>query len=148
VNRVALFAALTLVTGCTASPLKLPCQTYVVGSFTPENHYALSVETTGWPQLDQPREWIEIGLLAARPVTAPIDLVHVLGTQEVERWKLEPPATAGATVTCRIAPGPEGGCGASIRITPQNMSGYYYLEPNGNALVEAGMSFKLCRPRS
>jgi len=116
-----------------------------VGSFTPENNYALSVHPDTWPQIDQGQEWIEIGFLTAHPPTAPIELIHVSGTREVERWKLQIPITQGMSPVCKIATLPESSnCGAVIHVRPQNMLGYYYLRTNGEPVVEAGMSFKLC----
>jgi hypothetical protein len=140
---------LLLAAGCTATPTAMPCKVYVAGSFTPENNYALSVEADGWPDLNDPGEWIELGFLAARPLTAPVDLVHVMDSHEIERWHLQVPTTQGAAPICRIAPSMAApSCGASIRVQPQSPRGYYYLVLNGNAVGEVGMSFKLCAPQS
>jgi hypothetical protein len=150
VKHLAIVAAvLGLTAGCTPSTVNVPCQVYVAGSFTPENNYALSVDAQGWPVLDDPQEWIELGFFAARPLSAPFELVHVTDGQETERWRLQVAGTQGAAPLCRIATSAEAStCGATIRVRPQSMGGYYYLVLNGNAVSEAGMSFRLCAPRS
>ena len=144
------FAALTLTVvattvGCNPNPVKLPCETYVGGSFTPENHYALSVDATGWPQLDKPNERIELTFFLANPRAHTLDLVHVLNSQELERWTLHIPASEGLVPSCAISPAANlSSCSASIHILPHSASGYYYLR-SSSELLEAGMSFVLCR---
>lgn len=142
--------ALALLLGaCRPVPIRLPCQVFTVGTFTAENHYSLSVEASDWPLLDQPGEWIEIGFLAARPLKGAVELVHVLGAHEVERWSIRAPHGSGTSPVCRIATTAGGStCRATVRVIPQKMQGYYYLDLNGNAVAEAGMSFNLCGPRS
>jgi len=147
-GRVGAVAVLALTAACTATPNRMPCQVYVADSFTPANNFAVSVDAEGWPALGDAASWIELGFFTPQPVTNPIDLVHVADTREIERWHLQVPTTQGAAPICRI--GTDVGvasCGASIRVQPQSARGYYYLALNGNAVSEAGMSFRVCRPR-
>ena len=138
--------ALLLTTfGCNPAPHKLACETYVAGSFTPDNHYAASVDATGWPLMHLPGERIELTFFLANPGAQTVDFIQVADSQEVERWTLHVPASKDRVPTCWITPDPRfSTCDASVHIMPHKMGGYYYLK-SGGQLLEAGMSFVLCR---
>ena len=127
------------------NPRKLACETYVAGSFTPDNHYAFSVDATGWPQMGKLGERIELTFFLADPSPQTVELVEILNSQEVERWTLQVPASQERFPSCWIPLDPRlSTCGASVHVTPHNMGGYYYLKADGQVL-EASMSFILCR---
>jgi hypothetical protein len=141
---VALGAALTLL-GCNPAPRKVGCETYVAGSFTADNNYALSVDAPGWPLLDNPTDRIELTFFLANSKPQTVELVHVLDSHELERWTLHIPVRTDGLATCLIAPDPKfSTCDASVQMQPQSPGGYYYLRTGGEFL-EAGMSFVLCR---
>lgn len=146
-NRMRLLALALFVTafGCNPKPVKLPCDVYVAGSFTAENHYAFSVDGGALPLLDHAGERIELTFFFANPSAQAVELVHVLDSQELERWSLQVPASKDHVPSCVIGPTSEkSDCGASVHVLPHKVGGYYYLRADGD-LIEAGMSFILCR---
>jgi len=138
-------AAALLAAGCNTKPAKFLCETYVAGSFTPDNHEALSIDASGWPLLDKAAAHIELAFLLANPRAQSVELVHVLNSQEIERFTLHVPASDTLVPRCVI--GTTAGtssCGAFVHVLPQPVGGYYYLRSPGD-VIEAGMSFVLCR---
>ena len=57
-----------------------------------------------------------------------------------------PPHAKGTVVEFRIVAtdAATSTCGATVRIVPHDVGGYYYLR-SGSQVVEAGLSFVLCR---
>ena len=138
------WAALTL--AACSPPTSPACQRYDAGTLVPENGFATSVPWDTELGLDKPQEHIEVALFIVRPVRGPIDLVHVIKNREEERWSLTIPDAGQGSTICTIAP--QGGapnCGATIRDVPHMPGGYYYLKPNGNTVLEAGLAFYLCK---
>jgi hypothetical protein len=148
-RTVCCLGALVFVLGCSPTPQYLACETYVAGGFNAENGYALSVDAALWPRLQKPSERIELSFLLATRKPRVVELVHVVGSREIERWKLALPPDDAQVPRCFISPDPgQSTCGASIHVLPHDASGYYYLRTDGDVL-EAGMSFFLCsRPEA
>jgi hypothetical protein len=131
--------------GCTPKPARVACQTYVAGSFTGDNGYALTVDAAQWPTMVKPTEMIELTFLTLGAGGGNLELVHVQGSKEVERWTLQVPKLRDRLPVCRIAVDPAlSTCGGRIRLLPHDVGGYYYLRA-GNEIVEAAMTFLLCR---
>jgi len=137
-------AALALA-GCSAAAPQR-CQRYDVASLNPENGFATSVAWDATLTVAAPPDHIEVALFVVRPVRGPIELVHVLGDREVDHWSLLLPDRGQSSALCWIAPHDGvSNCGASLQEVPAVPAGYYYLRPNGNTVLEAGLAFYLCR---
>lgn len=123
------------------------CQRYDALSLTRENGFAASLD---WPTdrvIDAPPERVAVALTVVRPMRGPVELVHVLGDVESDRWVLTLPEQNNvASGVCWITP-PAGtpNCGAVLHDLPFFPGGYYYLRANGNAVMEAGLAFYICR---
>lgn len=134
------------VLGCNPTPRKVPCETYVAGSFTAENNYALAVEASGWPPLRKPGERIELTFFLGNANPRTVDLVQVVESHELERWTLHVPAGTNRVPICLItADSASSTCDARIQLLPHNVGGYYYLRSTDGGFAEVGMSFVLCR---
>jgi len=127
----------------TAAPQR--CRRYEGVALVPENHFAASLELDATILIDLPEERLDVAMSVVPPVRGTIDLVHVVGDREMERWELTVPDPNPSIVRCLISPaGGWLGCGAVIREVPHPTGGYYYMRPNGNTVLEAGLSFYLC----
>lgn len=134
-----------LVTGCGA-PAPHPCQRFDAVSLNRENGFSARVD---WPRkamLDLAGERIEVALSVARPLHGPVELVHVVGDTEADRWTLQIPDPNRAPVAlCQIgASSNTTNCGASITNAPFSPAGYYYLKEGDNTVFEAGLAFFVC----
>lgn len=130
--------------GCDPNPRSMACSTYVAGGFNRENRYAFAVDATDWPRLGETPSSIELTFLLASGKPQTVDLVHVLGDREIERWTLQVRTDNGRLPVCFITAYPETStCGATVRVLPHDPAGYWYLRGNDD-LLEAGMSFVLC----
>jgi hypothetical protein len=139
---ILLAAAIGSTNGPTPKPV--PCQTYVAGNLTARNKYALSVDDQGWPLLQADAGRIELVFLVLEPQARSVELVHVYGSSELERWELHLPAHAEGLVRCVLSGNAvTSTCGATIHILPHKVGGYYYLRSEGG-IVEAALSFVLC----
>jgi hypothetical protein len=136
--------ALATVLGCDPRPRALPCSTYVAGGFNRENQFSFAVEGEDWPALaDVAGASIELTMFFASGKPGDVDLVHVVKDHELERWTLKIPPASMPTCSITGSAGTST-CGAIMRILPQHPRGYWYLKGNDD-LLEAGMSFVLCR---
>ncbi len=121
------------------------CQRYDAAALTPENNFAAAVDAGSLKLIEAPPEGIDVSLTVIRPVRGVITLVHVAGNHEAERWDLVIPASGQTLARCFIgAPAATSSCRAAIQVPPHSPGGYYYLEANGNTVLEAGLSFRLC----
>ncbi len=122
------------------------CHRYDAVSLTRENGFAASVDWKGGRTIDVPPERVAVALTVVRPLRGPIEVVHVLGDVETDRWALTlPDQNNTASGVCWIVPpGIMPNCGAVLQDLPYFPGGYYYLRPNGNTVLEAGLSFYVC----
>jgi hypothetical protein len=148
VRRVALAAlAMGCLTAGCAPAATQRCHRYDALSLSPENGFAAALE---WPTdriIDAPPERVAIALTVVRPLRGPIEVVHVLGDVESDRWVLTLPDQGNVpSGVCWITPpGGTPNCGAVLRDLPYFPGGYYYLRANGNTVMEAGIAFYVCR---
>jgi hypothetical protein len=144
-RRLLIAAGLAMVLGCDPVAREVPCNTYVAGGFNRENRFAFAIDQKGWPALGVEGATIELTFLVASGKPQSVDLVHVVDDHELERWTLDVPTEDGKLPVCVLTANPATSmCGARIRIAPQDPRGYWYLRGNDD-LLEAGMSFVLCR---
>jgi len=145
--RVSVFCAgVAFAIGACSPAAPQRCHRYDVASLVPENGFAASVRWDSTLAIDVAPEHIEVALFVVRPVRGPIDLVHVVGDGEAEHWSLVLPDRSQSNAICWITPRDGvSNCGASIQEVPQLPGGYYYLRPNGNTVLEAGLAFYLCQ---
>jgi hypothetical protein len=143
-NWLIAFAILFWAAACDPTPRTVPCSTYVAGGFNREDRYAFAVEGAAWPRLGEAPSRIEVTFLLASGKPQTVDLVHVQRDREIERWTLQIPTDNGRLPLCVITADPvTSTCNASMQVSPQDPSGYWYLRGNDD-LLEAGMSFVLC----
>ena len=144
-TRVLLAAAAVTVAAC-APPAPQRCHRYDVASLVPENGFAATVHWDSPLAVDAAPEHVEVALFVVRPVRGPVDLVHVVGDREAEHWSLQLADRTQSNAICWIAPRDGvSNCGATIEDAPVLPGGYYFLRPNGNTVLEAGLAFYLCR---
>jgi hypothetical protein len=131
--------------GC-ASPQVQRCQRYDALSLTRDNGFAASLDWKDDRAIDTPPERVDLSLTIVRPLRGPIELVHVQGDVETDRWVLNPPDQNNvASSVCWISPpGGLSNCSATLQDLPFYPSGYYYLRQNGNTVFEAGLAFLIC----
>lgn len=141
---IALLLALT--TAACAAPATQRCHRYDALALTRENGFAASLDWKDTRGVDSPPERVEVALTVLRPLRGPIELVHVLGDVETDHWVLTPPDNGNvASSVCWITPpGTMPSCGAMLQDLPYFPSGYYYLRPNGNTVLEAALAFYVC----
>ncbi len=141
----ALLIALGMLAACAPATVQR-CHRYDAVSLNRENGFAASLDWKNGRTIDAPPERIEVALTALRPLRGPIELVHVLGDVETDRWVLNPPEQDNlvSTVCWITPPGAFPVCGAMLRVLPYAPGGYYYLRANGNTVLEAGLAFYLC----
>lgn len=147
-KRVVLVAVALVASGLGCDPVPRPvaCATYVAGGFNRENGFAFAVDSTGWPRLAGAGARIELTFLLAAGKSTTVDLVHVAGDRELERWSLPVRTENGKFPFCVLAPdAATSTCGATVNVLPHDVGGYWHLRGNDD-LLEAGMSFVLCRP--
>jgi hypothetical protein len=123
------------------------CQRYDALSLNRENGFAAALDWKNGKAIDAPPERIDVALTVLRPMRGPIELVHVLGDVETDRWSLSPPDQDNVVSgICWITPPGTlpGICGATLQVLPYFPGGYYYLRSNGNTVLEAGLAFYLC----
>ena len=137
---------LALGAGACAPAAPQSCQRYDALSLNPENDFAASLDWQSPLLVDRPPERIDVALSLLPPVRGPIELVHVSGDHETERWALTlPSSTSNANSVCWIEPrGGSPNCGVSLAEGPFAPGGYYYLRAGGNIVLEAGLAFYLC----
>ena len=133
------------VVACSAPEVQ-NCQRYDVASLNRENGFSARIDWKNDRLLDLPGERMEVALTAIRPIRGTIELVHIVGDTEADRWPLTlPNFTNAPTSLCSIAPpGVAPSCGASLQHLPLSPGGYYYLLADGNTVLEAGLAFWLC----
>lgn len=137
---------LALTAGGCAPAAPQRCHRYDALSLTRENGFAASLDWKGDRAIDIPPERIDVALTIIRPIRGPVELVHVLGDVETDHWVLTVPDQNNvASGVCWITP-PSGtaSCGATLQDLPYFPGGYYYLRPNANVVMEAGLAFYIC----
>ena len=143
--HVLLLLCVTIAACAPAAPQR--CQRYDALSLNRENGFAAALDWKTGKTVDTASERIEIALSLVRPVRGPIEVVHVLGDVETDRWTLTPPdQDLLSSSICWITPAGTmpGICGATLQVLPYYPGGYYYLRPNGNTVLEAGVAFFIC----
>jgi len=136
--------AMSLAACAPAAPQR--CQRYDVASLVPENGFAATVPWDSPLAIDSGADHVEVAIFLMRPIRAAIDLVHVVGDREVDHWSLQIPDKGQNNAICWIAPRDGvSNCGAIIDDVPELLGGYYFLRPNGNTVLEAGLAFSLCK---
>ena len=135
-----------LAVGACAPPVTERCHRYDALALSRENGFAATLDWKGERAIDGFPDRVDVALTFVRPIVGPVELVHVLGDLETERWSLTlPDQNNVASTVCWIGPsGAPATCGATLQLLPYFPAGYYYLRPNGNTILEAGLAFYLC----
>jgi len=131
--------------GC-AAPATQRCHRYDALTLTRENGFASAFEWKDARGIDNAPERVEVALTVVRPLRGPIEIVHVVGDMEADHWTLTPPDMGNvASSICWVAPpGTMPSCGAVLQTLPYFPSGYYYVRPSGNVVLEAALAFYVC----
>ncbi len=138
--------ALALATSGCAPAAPQRCHRYDALSLTRENGFASSFDWKSERTIDIPPERIDVALTIIPPIRGPVELVHVFGDVETDRWVLTLlDQNNVVSFICWITP-PTGtpNCGATLQDLPYYPGGYYYLRPNANVVMEAGLAFYVC----
>lgn len=140
------FLGLTLIAGACAPASPQRCHRYDALSLTRENGFAASLDWKDERPIDIAPERLEVALTIVPPILGPVELVHVLGDVETDRWSLTltTPANVTSTVCWITPPSARANCGATLPDMPYFPGGYYYLRPNANVVMEAGIAFHIC----
>ena len=142
-----MFAALVGVTAaaCTG-PTVQKCHRYDGVSLSRDNQFSSRLDWKNGRMVDLPMERVEVALTVIRPINGPIELVHLVGNVEADRWTLTlPDLGSSPTSLCAImGPGVASSCGATLKNIPFSPGGYYYLQTGDNTVLEAGLAFILC----
>jgi hypothetical protein len=137
--------ALLVAAGCMpAAPQR--CHRYDAVALTRENGFAASFDWKSERAIDKPPERVDVALTVVRPMRGPVEVVHVIGGIEADRWVLSVPDQNNvATTVCWVTPPAAAAtCGAQLQAMPYFPGGYYYLRPNANVVLEAGLAFYVC----
>jgi hypothetical protein len=137
---------LVLLTGACAAPTAQRCHRYDALSLNRENGFAASLDWKDERPIDAGPERVDVSFTVVRPMRGPIEIVHVVGDVEADRWVLNPPdANNVATGLCWVTPpGIFPNCGAVLQDLPFFPAGYYYLRANANTVLEVGLAFYVC----
>jgi hypothetical protein len=137
---------LVLATAACAAPAVQHCHRYDALSLTRENGFAASLDWKDERGIDRLPERVDVAMTIVPPLRGPIEIVHVVGDAEADRWALTPPDVNNvASSVCWITPpGVMPNCGATLQDLPFFPGGYYYLRGNGNTVLEAGLAFYVC----
>lgn len=143
--RVIAFLVALAIAGC-AAPATQRCHRYDAIALTRENGFATTLDWKDARGIDAAPERVEVALTVLRPLQGPIELVHVLGDVEVDRWALTPAdhGNIAGSICWVPPPGTLPNCGAVLQDLPYFPSGYYYLRANGNTVLEAALAFYVC----
>ena len=145
IRCVAVLAVITA-GACAPATQNGKCLRHEGVALTPENGFAAAVDFPPSVTIDAPPERINVAMMVVRPVRGTIDLVHVIGDRESERWTLVVAAEDHPLASCWISTSPGSStCRATVQDLPHPVGGYYYLRANGNTVLEAGVSFYLCQ---
>ena len=131
--------------GCSGQVGRTSCVRYDAAPLTRTNGFSTVVDDASLSWVDSHPEYIELSLTMVGPLGRPVTLVQTTGGNEVERWELRPSSTNQVLRVCTISETqPYVGCGASFKAVPHMPQGHYYLLPNDNTVLEAGLAFYLC----
>ena len=144
--RAGLAVAVGLALAACAAPAPQHCHRYDAVSLTRENGFAATVDWKGEGAIDRPPERVDVALTVVRPLRGPVELVHVVGDTEADHWTLTllDQNNVVTSVCWIVPPGALPNCGAVLQDLPFYPGGYYYLRPNGNTVLEAGLAFYVC----
>ena len=136
-------AVAILVAGCTAAPDRVSCVRRELGSMGSDNQFHLKV--TDDATLGE-RDRIELAFTIVPPIAGPVVLVRRGDDgREISRLQLKLVAVAGMTTRCTVAAtAKESTCEATLASLPANVVGNWTVEAKGNALLEAGMTLRIC----
>ncbi|MFN2375935.1 MAG: hypothetical protein ABR538_05315, partial [Candidatus Binatia bacterium] len=139
-TRVAVLALLLALGVSCAPPAVQNCHRYDAVSLHAGNGFAARFDWNDERTVDLPMERVEVALTVVRPVKGPVELVHLVGDTEADRWQLRlPEQNQSLTTVCSVAP--PGGwptCGVSLANVPFSPGGYYFLRAGDNTVLEAG----------
>jgi len=147
-RSVALAALLLAVlSSCSATPVVPTCgRVDAPRSMGPENAFRVSIPAESAPTLSGDRDRMDVAFTFVPPLVGPIVLVKSVGGREAIRWELKVGPGAGISTRCRLgATAALSTCGATIGTLPFSAGGEWSIEPNGNRVLEAGLSFRTCR---
>jgi hypothetical protein len=137
---------LALVAAACAPATPQRCHRYDALSLARENGFAASLDWKDERAIDVSPERLEVTLTIVPPIRGPVELVHVLGDVETDRWALTVmnPGNLANAVCWLTPPSGTANCGATLPDMPYFPGGYYYLRPNANVVMEAGIAFYIC----
>jgi len=137
----------TLLGACAPAPEAVHCRRLDVVSMGPENGFRTRVAGEVQETVDDPAGRIDVAVTAAPPLSGPITLIQTVEGREVARWDIAPPPSAGAVHRCSIGfTTSDPSCGAGVRIPSRShrIAGEWSVQPNGNRILEASVSFHRC----
>jgi len=139
--------SMLLVASCTGAPEQLRCVHRELGSTAPDTSLQLDVAEDAALVLTDAADRIDLALTMMPPVVAPIILVHhSAGGQELSRRDLKVTVPGGISTRCSIGSSAAlSSCAATPVAVPSPVAGRWSVEPNGNHVLEFGMSVRLCR---
>jgi hypothetical protein len=141
----ALALAAVEIAGCAAASAPLRCRRFELGSVGPENDWKLSVASDNNLRIDHADERLVVAFSVVGVTTGPVTLVHEAEGREPDRWPLTLGPASGISVRCALArPGNAATCRASLTEEPLTLGGQWRIEANGNQILEAGLSARLC----
>lgn len=147
VGGLLLSAGLVTLAGCTIEPAPARCVRVELGSMGPENQFRLLVASDAGQVLDESADRLEVGMSIVPPVSGPVTLVQQDESgRELARWDLEVGKVNGLSTRCSVGFGAATStCKVSLPSPPFSAAGDWRLQDNGNRVLEAGLSLRLCR---
>ena len=145
--RASFLLAAMIVSSCTggATPATQNCTRYHVPSLGADNQFRVSVGTADVPELRGSGDHFDVAMSVVPPVVGPVTVVHAADGKE-SRWDLRFAGGNGLSTRCRVgADGARSTCSASLGVVSIRPEGVWSLETNGNHVLEAGLSFQVCR---
>lgn len=146
VRAVSAVALVALLSSCSAQALVPKCSRIDVPSMGPENSFRVTIPSDTAPNLTGIGDRIELAISIVPPLSGPVTLVQSNEGRETGRWVLEVGPGSGISTRCRI--GTSVGlstCKAAIGDLPHSSAGQWSMEPGNNRVLEAGLSFRVCR---
>ena len=111
----------------------------------PENSFRVTIAADAAVSLDDAADSMDVAFTIVPPITAPVTLIQTRDGAEVARWDLKVVPGGGISTRCRLGMTLAlSTCGAAIGDSPHVTRGDWFIELNGNRILEAGVSFRAC----
>lgn len=130
---------------CSGEPATQRCVRHEIGSMGVDNSFHLRVADDDETTLDD-TDRIDLAMTLIPPATGPVTLIQRRSDGTEARWQLA--VVPGSTITTRCAIAstrPASTCEATLATLPARIAGDWSVEANGNHLIEAGISLRICR---